>query len=89
MARRAIIARDKKRAVMRTRGAAKRSALKETHDYEALQGLKKNASPVRAKNRCFRCGRPRGYMREFGLCRICFRELANKGMIPGIKKASW
>ncbi len=89
MARKSNLARDKKRAVMRTRTAAKRAALKETHDYEALQGLKKNASPVRTKNRCFKCGRPRGYMREFGLCRICFRELANKGMIPGVKKASW
>lgn len=89
MARKAIIARDKKRAAMRARTAEKRAALKETHDYEALQNLKKNASPVRAKNRCFKCGRPRGYIREFGLCRICFRELANKGMIPGVKKASW
>ncbi len=74
---------------MITAGASKRQELKDAHNYEALQGLKKNASPVRAKNRCFKCGRPRGYMRDFGLCRICFRELANKGQIPGIKKASW
>jgi len=67
----------------------KRSALKDAHDYEGLQALKKNASPVRSKNRCFKCGRPRAFMRDFGLCRICFRELANKGMIPGVKKASW
>jgi small subunit ribosomal protein S14 len=89
MARASNKARDVKRAKMITAGASKRTALKETHAYEALQGLKKNASPVRAKNRCFKCGRPRGYMRDFGLCRICFRELANKGQIPGIKKASW
>lgn len=89
MARKAIIARDKKRVAMRIKSAPKRTALKEAHDYEGLQALRKNASPVRTKNRCFKCGRPRGYMREFGLCRICFRELANKGMIPGIKKASW
>lgn len=68
---------------------AKRSALKDAHDHEGLQMLKKNASPVRSKNRCFKCGRPRAFMRDFGLCRICFRELANKGMIPGVKKASW
>ncbi len=89
MARTAIIARDRKRAKLIAGNKAKRSALKETHAYEALQGLKKNASPVRTKNRCFKCGRPRGFMRDFGLCRICFRELANKGMIPGVKKASW
>lgn len=74
---------------MRARTKDKRADLKAAHDFEGLQGLKKNASPVRAKNRCFRCGRSRAYIREFGLCRICFRELANKGMIPGIKKASW
>ncbi len=89
MARKANIARDKKRAVMCARTAEKRSTLKDSHDYESLQNIKKNASPVRAKNRCFKCGRPRGYMRKFGLCRICFRELANRGQIPGIKKASW
>ena len=89
MARTAIIARDLKRAKLIAKGKAKRAALKETHAHEALQGLKKNASPVRTKNRCFKCGRPRAYMRDFGLCRICFRELANKGQIPGIKKASW
>lgn len=89
MARKAIIARDAKRHKLIAGSSVKRAELKETHAYEALQGLKKNASPVRAKNRCFKCGRPRGFMRDFGLCRICFRELANKGMIPGIKKASW
>lgn len=89
MARKAIIARDKKRKVMIERAKDKREALKTAHDYEKLQSLQKNASPVRTKNRCFKCGRPRAYMRDFGLCRICFRELANKGMIPGVKKSSW
>lgn len=89
MARKAIIARDKKRKVMIERAKDKREALKMAHDYEKLQSLRKNASPVRTKNRCFKCGRPRAYMRDFGLCRICFRELANKGMIPGVKKSSW
>jgi small subunit ribosomal protein S14 len=89
MARKAIIARDKKRRDMIERAKDKREALKSAHDYEKLQSLRKNASPVRLKNRCFKCGRPRGYMRAFGLCRICFRELANKGMIPGVKKSSW
>ncbi|PCI20847.1 type Z 30S ribosomal protein S14 [Candidatus Wolfebacteria bacterium] len=45
--------------------------------------------PTRAKNRCFRCGRGKAYMRDFDLCRICFRELANEGMIPGVRKSSW
>lgn len=89
MARTSNIAREAKRARLIAGSAAKRTELKETHAYEALQDLKKNASPVRAKNRCFKCGRPRAFMRDFGLCRICFRELANKGMIPGVKKASW
>lgn len=89
MARTSNKARDLKRSKMIASNKAKRSALKEAHDYEGLQTLKKNASPVRSKNRCFKCGRPRAYMRDFGLCRICFRELANKGMIPGVKKASW
>lgn len=44
---------------------------------------------TRTENRCFKCGKNRGYMRDFGLCRICFRELANKGEIPGVKKSSW
>lgn len=51
--------------------------------------LKKQKFSTRETNRCFRCGRPHGYMRDFGLCRICFRELANKGMLPGVRKSSW
>ncbi len=89
MARTAVKARGVKRHALIAKSRDKRAALKIAHDHEGLQALKKNASPVRTKNRCFKCGRPRGFMRDFGLCRICFRELANKGMIPGVKKASW
>lgn len=89
MARTSNKVRDLKRAKMIASAAPKRTALKQAHDYEALQNLPKNASPVRAKNRCFKCGRPRAFMRAFGLCRVCFRELANRGQIPGVKKASW
>ena len=56
---------------------------------KAVKELKKFKFNVRHRNRCRICGRPRGYMRKFGLCRLCFRKLANKGEIPGIKKASW
>lgn len=71
------------------RYAKKRAELKAAGDYEGLQKLPRNASPVRYKNRCAITGRPRGYMRDFGLSRIKFRELANEGKIPGIKKSSW
>ena len=56
---------------------------------QIAKSLKKPKFKSRTVNRCFRCGRQRGYMREFGLCRICFRELANQGLIPGVKKSSW
>ena len=69
--------------------AAKRKALKEAGDFEALQKLPKNASPVRLHNRCKLTGRPKGYMRQFGISRVTFREMANQGLIPGVKKASW
>lgn len=82
-------ARERKRAAMIARYATKRAALKEAGDYEALQKLPKNASPVRAHNRCKLTGRPRGYMRQFGLSRVTFREMALNGLIPGVKKASW
>lgn len=89
MARTSNLAREKKRLKLSQRFEAKRKELKASHDSEGLQKIPRNASPVRTKNRCSSCGRPRGYYRKFGLCRICFRELANKGMIPGITKASW
>lgn len=74
---------------MAARFADKRAELKKAGDYEALQKLPRNASPVRIKNRCAVTGRSRGYMRLFGLSRIQFREMARRGEIPGIKKSSW
>lgn len=69
--------------------AAKRAALKEAGDYQALAQLPRNSSTVRLHNRCKLTGRPKGYMRQFGICRNQFREMANFGLIPGVKKASW
>ena len=69
--------------------ADKRAALKAAGDYAALQRLPKNGSPVRLHNRCKLTGRPKGYMRQFGVSRINFREMAGNGLIPGVKKASW
>ena len=89
MAKKSQLARNTKRVRMSARLAEKRKALKEAGDYEALQKLPKNASPVRVKNRCSITGRSRGYMRLFGLSRIQFREMARKGEIPGVKKSSW
>ncbi len=89
MAKESMKARERKRAEMVDKYAEKRAALKEAGDYEALQKLPKNASPVRKHNRCKLTGRPRGYMRQFGLSRVTFREMANAGLIPGVKKASW
>ncbi len=84
-----MIAREVKRAKLCAKYAEKRKALKEAGDYQGLQALPKNSSPVRAHNRCKLTGRPRGYMRVFGLSRIQFREMASAGLIPGVKKASW
>ncbi len=89
MAKESMKARERKRQAMVARYAAKRAALKEVGDYEGLQKLPKNASPVRLHNRCKLTGRPRGYMRHFGISRVTFREMANNGLIPGVKKASW
>ncbi|AFL96668.1 30S ribosomal protein S14 [Ornithobacterium rhinotracheale] len=89
MAKESMKARERKREKLVEKYAEKRKALKEAGDYEALQKLPKNASPVRLHNRCKLTGRPKGYMRQFGLSRVQFRELANKGLIPGVKKASW
>jgi small subunit ribosomal protein S14 len=89
MAKESIKARELKRQKMVARYAAKRAALKASGDYEALQKLPKNASPVRLHNRCMLTGRPKGYMRQFGISRINFREMALSGLIPGVKKASW
>lgn len=89
MAKESMKARERKRQQLVDKYSEKRKALKEAGDYEALQKLPKNASPVRLHNRCKLTGRPKGYMRQFGLSRVQFRELANKGLIPGVKKASW
>ncbi len=74
---------------MVARYAERRAKYLAEGDYEALQSIPKNASPVRLHNRCKLTGRPKGYMRQFGLSRIQFREMASKGLIPGVKKASW
>ncbi|MGB4957423.1 MAG: 30S ribosomal protein S14 [Candidatus Saccharimonas sp.] len=89
MAKKSMIARDAKRQKMIQKYAAKRAELKEMGDLEGLQALPKNSSPTRWKNRDALSGRPRGYMRKFGLSRINFREKAVKGEIPGITKSSW
>ncbi|MFA6201292.1 MAG: 30S ribosomal protein S14 [Bacteroidales bacterium] len=89
MAKESIKARERKREKMVAKYAAKRAALLEAGDYEGLQKLPKNASPVRLHNRCKLTGRPKGYMRQFGVSRINFREMALAGLIPGVKKASW
>ncbi len=89
MAKESMKAREVKRAKLVAKYAEKRAALKEAGDYEGLQKLPRNASPVRLHNRCKVTGRPKGYMRQFGLSRITFREMASKGLIPGVKKASW
>ncbi|RRO14408.1 30S ribosomal protein S14 [Flavobacteriaceae bacterium 14752] len=89
MAKESMKAREVKREKLVEKYAEKRKRLKEEGDYEALQKLPKNSSPVRLHNRCKLTGRPKGYMRTFGLSRVMFREMANKGLIPGVKKASW
>ncbi len=89
MAKESVKARELKRQKAVDRYATKREALKAAGDYEGLDKLPRNASPVRLHNRCKLTGRPRGYMRKFGVCRVVFRELASMGKIPGITKASW
>ena len=89
MAKESMKAREVKRQKLVEKYAEKRKALKEAGDFEALQKLPKNSSPVRLHNRCKLTGRPRGYMRQFGLSRVTFREMANNGLIPGVRKASW
>lgn len=89
MAKESMKARERKRQKLVSRYSEKRKALKEAGDYVGLQKLPKNASPVRLHNRCKITGRPKGYMRIFGISRVTFREMANSGLIPGIKKSSW
>lgn len=89
MARISLIAREKKRAKLVAKYAAKRKQLKEEGNWEELDKLPRNSNPVRLHNRCRLTGRPKGYMRKFGLCRVKFRELALNGKIPGITKSSF
>lgn len=89
MAKESMKARELKRERMVAKYAQKRAELKKAGDYDALQRIPKNASPVRLHNRCKLTGRPKGYMRAFGISRINFREMALQGLIPGVKKASW
>lgn len=89
MAKESMKAREVKRQKLVAKYAKKRAELKEAGDYVGLQKLPKNASPVRLHNRCKITGRPKGYIRQFGISRITFREMASNGLIPGVKKASW
>jgi small subunit ribosomal protein S14 len=89
MAKKSVLARDAKRIKMIEKYAAKRAELKSVGDYEGLARLPRNSSPTRHNNRCAETGRSRGYMRQFGLSRIAFREHASKGEIPGVTKSSW
>lgn len=89
MARESVKVRELKRQATVAKYAAKRADLKAKGDYLGLDKLPKDASPVRLHNRCKITGRPKGYMRKFGICRNVFREMASDGKIPGITKASW
>jgi small subunit ribosomal protein S14 len=89
MAKESMKARERKRQKMVEKYAEKRAQYKAEGNYEALSKIPRNASPVRLHNRCNLTGRPKGYMRQFGVSRICFREMALSGLIPGVKKASW
>ena len=89
MAKKSRVAKTRKQEQMVERYIDYRRELKSNREYEELNKLPKDSSPVRLKNRCMVTGRPRGYMRKFGMSRIAFRELAHKGQIPGVRKASW
>ena len=89
MAKESMKARERKRQKLVDKYAKKRKELKEQGDYVGLSKLPKNSSRVRLHNRCSITGRPRGYIRQFGISRIQFREMASAGLMPGVKKASW
>ena len=89
MAKESIKARSRKREQLVAKYAAKRAALKEAGDYQALALLPRNSSPVRLHNRCMITGRPRGYMRQFGISRVLLRKMALEGKIAGVTKAGW
>lgn len=88
MAKESMKARERKRQALVDKYATKRAALKAAGDYEGLDALPRNASPVRLHNRCKLTGRPKGYMRRFGISRVLFRQMASDGKIPGVTKAS-
>ena len=89
MAKESMKAREVKRQKLVDKYAAKRAQLKAEGDYVGLSRLPRNSNPIRLHNRCKLTGRPKGYIRQFGISRITFREMAASGLIPGVKKASW
>lgn len=89
MAKESMKARERKREALVSKFEKKRAALKAAGDYQGLALLPRNSSKVRLHNRCQLTGRPRGYMRQFGISRVLFRKMANEGLIPGVQKASW
>ncbi len=89
MAKESVKARELKKQKLVAKYAEKRAALKEAGDWEGLDKLPRSSSAVRLHNRCRLTGRPRGYMRKFGICRVVFREMASQGKIPGVTNASW
>ena len=89
MAKESLKAREIKRAKLVAKFAEKRAQLKAEGDFQALSRLPRNSNPIRLHNRCKLTGRPKGYMRQFGISRITFREMASEGLIPGVRKASW
>lgn len=89
MAKESMKAREVKRKRLADKYADKRAAIKKAGDYNLLQTLPRNSSPVRGRNRCKLTGRPRGYMRQFGISRVTFREMVLFGKIPGLTKSSW
>ena len=89
MAKESMKARERRRQELVLKYAEKRAKLKAEGDYVGISRLPRNSNPIRLHNRCKLTGRPKGYMRQFGLSRITFREMASQGLIPGIRKASW
>jgi len=89
MSKKSVIARQTKREKLVEQYSEKRKALKEAGEFQKLAAMPRDSAPVRLKNRCKLTGRPKGYLRKFGLCRNKFREMALAGKIPGVKKASW
>ena len=100
MAKKSMVEREKKREKLIAKYAEKRSALKEQFEaattqqqrlavHRQIQQLPRNSAPTRLRNRCWATGRPRGYYRDFGLCRNVLREMAHQGLLPGVVKSSW